>query len=258
MKQHKWIMALAAVGLLALALPAHAQVGADGVKAQTLTGMRILGVGADSVQYLIGGAGGGDGLSVTLTNPGYDASTLRTLIDVTSIGPGASYTSAAAIPVGDFTSLLVMVSWNTAAAADSDSVAIGLTFIGKISTDVNDGYDFTQAIRDTGRFARVDTTVTYGTSSFKTHTHYIVAQRKPFYLTQPYSLFLKPTAVIGPDIYTVPPARVVFSDGRNGVMFNLADAGLPLKTSHIMVQVQNLAGTVTYQNVRVDVWPKVN
>jgi len=255
-------MALAAVVLLAHALPVCAQDGAQGqkLKAGEFRLKRVGGAAADSTQWMLQFDADGNLKTVNAAeNRDYTSSPV-TLIGPSTVGPGASITSAAAASLGEYTSLMVMVSWNTAAAADSDSVAVGLTFIGKKSTDANDGVDFTLAIRDTARFARVDTTVTYGTSQFKTHNCYVIAQRKP-----PYSAVgtgtafnCKPTGVIGPDIYTIPPERIIFSDGRNGVCFNLTDAGAPLKFSHLMVQVQNLAGTVTYTNVKVEVWPKVN
>lgn len=64
MKKHQWWLALAAVGLLALALPAHGQVGADGTKYTAATGTRLIGVRPDSTQKLIKASATG-GLSVS-------------------------------------------------------------------------------------------------------------------------------------------------------------------------------------------------
>lgn len=214
-----------------------------------------------------------------------DYSTVRSLLpSITSLAPGASRTSTAATALGEFTSLLIMVRWNTVAAADSDSVAFGLNFVGKVSTDVNDGYDFAvSSPSDSAFLLRADTTVaTLGISSaagvlVPCPTVVILSRGKATItgaaggatptlvpLGNPFIYDLYPQVTTNmlstrSRPYRVPPSRIVWSDGRNGVCFMLTSPnGQPFKFSHLMCTLQNLNRIQTYTNISVDVWPKVN
>lgn len=250
-------MALAAVGLLVLALPAHAAEGAQGVKARDLRMTRIGGVAADSSEFILPFDASGR-VKVVDDARDRDYSTPINLIGpVSTLGPGNTSTGTAAVALGEYTSLMVMVSWNTQAAADSDSVAFGLTFVGKVSTDANDGFDYLAgAIGDTAAFfVREDSTA----QKWKNPTAFVISYKKPTAAGGATHFFLKPTNVIGPKPYYVNPAKVVLSDGRNGVCFVLSNpGGAPFKFKNLLVAVTNYAGTVTFNNVKIDVWPKVN
>lgn len=259
MKKHQWLLALAAVGLLALALPAHGKELAHGVKAQTLTGGSVAGVKSDSTGMVIGADGSGSSLNVQETDKDRDYSTPKTLLEwASTLAPGRTVKSTAAVAVGEYTSLTVLVSWNTAAAADSDSVAIAVKFIGKLSTDMNDGYDFLAAATgDTCMsFVRVDS---IAGQKIPAPTAIIIARNKPVGASGGTHYYLKPTDAIGPKLYYVNPAKIVPSDGHNGVAFVLSNpGGAPFKFSHIGVAASNLIGTVTLNNLTIRVWPKVN
>jgi hypothetical protein len=282
---------LAVLGMLGTALLvssafAQGSLGIDGQKDRNQQGTKIgYQLSADSTIKLVKD---GQPLPVSDAARDRDYTQVKNLIGPINVAPGGSATSTAAVALGEYTSLLVMFSWNLAAAADSDSVAFGLSFIGKLSTDMNDGFDFLVTTpNDSAWFYRADTAFAAITTASqvgyicKAPTVFVVSPNKATMtglagaasggeVVAPnaggnfvYDLY--PTTVNGNLLstrtrpYRLPPNKIIWSDGHNGVCFVLSNAGgAPFKFSHLAVQVQNLDRNKTYNNLKVDVWAKVN
>lgn len=127
MNRNKWIAALVAVGLLALGWPVRAQVGADGVKYQTATGTRLIGVQSDSTQKLLKTDVSGN-LKTTDASRDRDLDFYQTLITSTALdstaAAGASTVYSAAIDLREYDSrsgnIIVKVTFG---AADTTQAA---------------------------------------------------------------------------------------------------------------------------------------
>lgn len=137
MKRSLWLVLFG----LVVALPAVAQVGGDGVKAQNMTGLRIAGVQtADSTVRIFRMDSNGYLYTLDASKDRDFGQYISTGIPAgTAIAAGKSVQTPNGIDVSKFNKLTLILNWTLPAAADSDSVNIAVKVYGKYSSSMGDG-----------------------------------------------------------------------------------------------------------------------
>lgn len=176
-------------------------------------------------------------------------------INGVSIASGQSVQATSAIALASFGKMDMLLSWQTAAAADSDSVAIAVKVYGKISSSPGDGLNY--LISPSCGCAADTATVVFPAGVAA------IPRKVP-----PTFLVLSPNKVTGSvhislkidgtqRLHTVPYNRIRLSGGTNAVVLNLADVLGDFAFPYALVELSNW-GATNLTNVTASWWPRAN
>lgn len=173
-----------------------------------------------------------------------------------ALASGQSRQALSAIALGQFGKYDLLLSWNTAAAADSDSVAIAVKVYGKISSSPGDGLNYLISPRCYCAMDTATVVLPAGVSA--------IPRKVP-----PTALVLSPMKMpnAGPAIslkvdgtaraVTVPYNRIVQVAGSNAVLINLADMADGFSAPYLLLELSNW-GATNLTGVTATWWPRVN
>lgn len=172
-----------------------------------------------------------------------------------SVASGQTKQATSAIPLAAFGKSDLLVSWQTAAAADSDSVAIAIKVYGKISSSPGDGLNY---LISPSCGCAADT----ATLVFPTGVSTLPRKVPPtFLILSPMKVAAGPNISLKVDgtqrLFTVPPSRIRLTGGTNAVVLNLADVLGDFAFPYALVEVSNW-GATNLTNVTLSWWPRAH
>jgi hypothetical protein len=243
---HRSIRTAVLTALLCLGASAHAQtsgtntVERNGYYFNSTTGNRT---DADGRVYVTEGAPAHT--SSVATNAGLNG---------VALASGQAKQALSAVPVGDWGKFDLLISWTTAAAADSDSVAIAVKVYGKTSATAGDGLNFLISPKCHCSADTASVVLPAGVAA--------IARKVP-----PTALILSPHKVHGGSPHlslkvdgtaravAIPFHRVSLVAGSNGILLNMADAAGDFSFPYALVELANW-GNTNLTNVTATWWPR--
>lgn len=173
-----------------------------------------------------------------------------------SIASGQVKQALEAVGVGSWGKFDLLLSWSTAAAADSDSVAISIKVYGKTSSSPGDGLNYTLAPARTGGVADTGRVVlpagVKAVPWFAPPTFLVLSAAK---LSGGANINLKWDGT--GRVVTVPWHCIRWTQGTNAVGLNLADVLGDFAYPYLLIEVANV-GNTNLTNVTATWSPRVN
>ena len=182
----------------------------------------------------------------SLTNAGFSGA---------SLASGQAKQATGAIAVSEFGKFDLMLSWNTAAAADSDSVAIAVRIYGKVSSSPGDGLNYLVTPSCGCPLDTATVVLPTGVSTTPREappTFLVLSPMKVAGTASQFSLKVDGTQ----RVVTVPANRIRLSSGTNAVLLNLGDLVGDFSAPYLLAELANW-GATNLTNVTLSLWPRV-